>query len=173
MKIILVRHGESEGNIKHLPQITSDTSLTEEGIKQAKEVAKKLQEFNISKILCSDMLRAKQTCKEYLNLKSDIESIEDSRLREIYRVIIGGPEREGTPEDRFEKDKARAEEIFNEILSNDEDIMIFAHGNIIRYFISRALNIDPKELWEKINLSYCSISILKKKDGKFELEIEA
>lgn len=163
MKLFLVRHGETE-------KIDKENVLTLNGISQAKEVAKTLINFNVDKIFSSDLIRAKDTCKEYVKLSPSINVMEDPRLREVYRVLVGGPEREGTSEDRLANDKKRADEIFEEFLSKGEDVIIFAHGNIIRYFISKALNLETKNLWTELEISHCSISILKKEGDRFELE---
>jgi len=92
MKIFLVRHGEANPEREGVP-------LTEKGILEAKAVAKKLKKYNFEKVYSSNLLRAKQTCEEFTK-----NYLEDSRLREIYRVLIGGPIKEGTSKDREIKD---------------------------------------------------------------------
>lgn len=65
----LIRHGESEGNASFLAgkidDVTSElgTALTEEGISQAKQLAKSLRNIPFEAAFSSDLLRAKQTAE--------------------------------------------------------------------------------------------------------------
>jgi broad specificity phosphatase PhoE len=58
--IYVVRHGETEDNVKKVFR-TSNTNLTEKGIKEAKEVGKKLSGVDIPEIVCSSLPRAIHT----------------------------------------------------------------------------------------------------------------
>jgi len=157
MKIILVRHGEADSNIEGVP-------LTEKGILEANSVAKELKKYSFGKFYSSDLLRAKQTCEAFTK-----NYIEDERLREIYRVLIGGPEKIGTSENREINDKKRADEIFEEILKKGEDVVIFCHGNIIRYYLNKVLKSKEK-LWENMIINNCSISILESNGDTLEIK---
>jgi|APSaa5957512622_1039677.scaffolds.fasta_scaffold126949_1 broad specificity phosphatase PhoE len=163
MKIFLVRHGEADANLEELP-------LTEKGVVQAKAVAKELMKYTFSKAYSSDILRAKDTAKEYLKLNPGIEYIEDQKLQEIYRVVIGGPVREGTPPEREEVNRKRGDNIFNELLKEEKDVVVFCHGNIIRYFINKIFD-SKKNLWNTVIISNGSISILEFKEGKLQVNL--
>lgn len=95
MKFYFVRHGQSEANAARL--IADDTpKLTELGRQQALQTGKKLAGKNISRILCSPLIRAKETAEiiaTELGLDTnDIEVIQDLRER-------GVGECEGKPKD--------------------------------------------------------------------------
>jgi uncharacterized phosphatase len=95
MKFYFVRHGQSEANAARL--IADDTpKLTELGRQQAVETAKKLADKNISKILCSPLVRAKETAEiiatELGMNESDIKVLLDLRERRV-------GECEGKPKD--------------------------------------------------------------------------
>lgn len=155
MRIFLVRHGEA---IK----LENDSILTKKGLKQSKNVAKALAKIPIDLVFTSNLTRATQTLEEYKKLNGSVKVEISPEISEIYRVIIGGPEKEGTSENREEKDKTRSDNFFANLLKlKKENIAIFSHGNIIRYFLSKALNVDPKGLWEKIVISPGSISIIE------------
>lgn len=62
MKLYLVRHGQSEGNVKGTHQ-GEEVPLSDEGIKQAKLLAKRLKDQEISTIYASHLLRAKNTAE--------------------------------------------------------------------------------------------------------------
>ena len=59
----LIRHGETEWNVKRIMQGHNDSPLTELGINQAKDLAKKLRHIHFDKIFSSDILRAKRTAE--------------------------------------------------------------------------------------------------------------
>ena len=61
--IYLVRHGETDWNVKGLVQGHTDTPLNKTGIKQAGEVAGKLSHIKFDAFYSSDLLRAKQTAE--------------------------------------------------------------------------------------------------------------
>jgi 2,3-bisphosphoglycerate-dependent phosphoglycerate mutase len=65
MSIILVRHGETAGNAGRVIQ-RSEVPLNERGIRQAEQLAERLQSFEIAHILCSDLMRARMTAAPLL-----------------------------------------------------------------------------------------------------------
>src|SRR3954447_18409021 len=60
MTIVLVRHGETDGNATRVLQLP-DTPLNERGMRQAERLADRLQSLGITQIVCSDLLRARMT----------------------------------------------------------------------------------------------------------------
>jgi len=155
MRIYLIRHGES------LPT-GEDPGLTKKGITQAEEVAIFLKEIKPDKIITSNLNRAKQTFEEYRKICPKVEFQISESLNEIYRVLVGGPEKVGTSLNREQKDKKRAEDFFDILIKmNKENIAIFTHGNLIRYILSRSLNIDPKHLWNRLVISPGSVSVIE------------
>ena len=162
MKIYLIRHGEVDSKVEGVP-------LTKKGLDEAKIVANELLNYKFEKVYFSDLLRAKQTAEIYLELNPDIETVSDERLREIYRVLIGGPEKIGTSENREINDKKRADEIFEEILKKGEDVAIFCHGNIIRYYLNKVLK-SKENIWESLTINNCSISIISWEENNLKIE---
>lgn len=59
--IFFVRHGESEANAAGLMAGTYDTSLTAVGHKQAQKAGSELKEKNVELIVCSPLMRTRQT----------------------------------------------------------------------------------------------------------------
>ena len=76
--IYLVRHGETEWNKNHITMGQKDSPLTQDGIKQAEETAKELQNVNFDKIFSSDSLRTRRTA-EIIKLERQLV-IETSKL---------------------------------------------------------------------------------------------
>jgi len=60
MTILLVRHGETDGNAARVLQ-RPDVPLNDRGIRQAEQLARRLSAPGFAGILCSDLLRARMT----------------------------------------------------------------------------------------------------------------
>jgi len=76
MKIYLMRHGLTESNKKKIYAGGSMEGLCEEGMKELFDVAEKLEEFKIEKIISSPVRRAVQSAviiNSFLNLNIEIE----------------------------------------------------------------------------------------------------
>ena len=142
-----MRHGESEANVKkvHAGQ-KDDTPLTEKGIEEAKQAAKKARDDNLhlDRILSSPLQRARLTAEimaEEYGL--DVEIV--AGLTEYDMGLASGLPIEGTPND-YKVNNPEAEDvsefqnrvlnIVNELRKSDQNILIVTHGGvgrIIRY----------------------------------------
>src|SRR5882724_4191871 len=60
MTILLVRHGETDGNAARILQ-RPDVPLNERGMRQAEQLARRLLARGFDCIVCSDLLRARMT----------------------------------------------------------------------------------------------------------------
>jgi len=91
MELLLIRHGESVGNTEGRIQGQADFPLTERGREQACALAERLshEEWAISTIYASDLLRAAQTA-EILAASVDAPIIFDTRLREYDAGVLNG-----------------------------------------------------------------------------------
>ena len=81
-RLILVRHGESEYNLKKLCQGQVDSHLTSRGRKQAMSAAERLKDLKIDAIYASPLQRAAMTA-EIIKGQRDIQICFDDRLKEI------------------------------------------------------------------------------------------
>lgn len=81
--LYLVRHGETDWNVKGLLQGHQDTLLNKTGKKQAVETRKILNKIKFAKVFSSDLLRAKETA-EIIVLKKKIAVETTKALRERY-----------------------------------------------------------------------------------------
>lgn len=79
MNIFLIRHGEKMYDDKNHEGL----GLTEEGLKQADLLGKRLHKYSIEKIYTSNMKRAIQTA-ERINKYLGVEIITKPELREIH-----------------------------------------------------------------------------------------
>lgn len=92
MKIILIRHGESEGNVKH--EINDDpgriVNLTERGRQQAAEAVERLRDVPFTHVYTSQFARAQQTASILLRHRA-LELHIDARLNERISGMDGQP----------------------------------------------------------------------------------
>ncbi|MEK7516924.1 MAG: histidine phosphatase family protein [Patescibacteria group bacterium] len=77
----IIRHGQTEWNLKQIIQGHKDSPLTETGMQVAKQHAKKLKKIQFDAIFSSDSLRAKQTA-EIIALERSIAIKTTQLLRE-------------------------------------------------------------------------------------------
>lgn len=84
MKLFLIRHGETDWNIKGKIQGNCDIELNDNGIKQAEELSNKILEdkYKFSKIYSSPQRRAVKTA-EILSKVTNMEYISIEGLKEI------------------------------------------------------------------------------------------
>src|SRR3989339_1721811 len=79
--LYLVRHGETEWNVKKINQGQSESFLTEKGIEQAKETAERLKDIKFDAIFSSDLSRTQRTA-EIIKLDRELIIQTSQLLRE-------------------------------------------------------------------------------------------
>lgn len=142
MELYFIRHGETQANLdSKKPAI-----LTKEGNKQVELLSNYLKDEKVDLILSSDLERAKLTAQMIKKVNKSNPQLEiTSDLQEIYRLIVGDKPKGGTRPNRFEEDYQRANNFYEKLLKlNINKIFIISHGNIMKFFIAKALGIDPK-----------------------------
>lgn len=147
MDIILIRHGESEDNVRKVFSRDS-TVLTENGIRQIEKTREKLQHYNFSKVYVSPLQRTIQTL-HHLGL----EGQEEKMVREMNFGIFTGltfdeykkkypRETENWMSDSFNytipqgesisDTYKRVESFLEQVMERGEDALIVTHEGIIR-----------------------------------------
>ena len=162
-ELILIRHGQTEANVKRLLQGQSDGALTETGREQARAIAEVLKDKAIDKIISSPLVRAKDTAEEiarYHNLPVIVNPI----LREWHCGTLDGlpaealftamknirvPIAEFRPEggETLTEVQGRARQ-FLDVVENDYDglrVVVCSHGDFLRMLISLLLGISIEE----------------------------
>ena len=102
MKFYLVRHGQTDYNVKHIVQGWSDVPLNSVGKEQAVQVALMMCDYHVDAVFASDLLRAKQTA-EPIAAKLGLPVTYSWLLRERYFGAL-----EGTDSDQIDWDKVNA-----------------------------------------------------------------
>jgi probable phosphoglycerate mutase len=88
-QVIIVRHGETEWNLKLIRQGHLDSHLTDRGLAQAQALAERLTRENFAALYSSDLGRAVQTAEKIAKATGH-SIITDPRLRERHLGIFQG-----------------------------------------------------------------------------------
>jgi len=170
--LYIVRHGETDWNIKGLLQGHTDVPLNKSGEEQAKNLAKKLNKVNFAIAFSSDLLRAKKTA-EIIALEKKIAVRTTKALRERYFGHFEGTKwREDkqyqqlikkflklSHEERFKnkpyKDTETDEELIGRLIPflrevavayPKKNVLVVTHGAVMRVLLTHLGFVGPDEL---------------------------
>jgi len=178
MRLILVRHGETEENISKISQGHSQGKLTEKGKEQAKKLALRLKNEKIDKIYVSDLKRAVDTAAEIIKYHPKTEVIYEPALREQslgifegkpYERIVEAAKKAGLPRYKYKPEGGeswpemtkRITTFLHQLVHQEKNktILIVGHGGPIRFFLIDFLKA-PEEQWEDYKHENCAVTIL-------------
>ncbi|KAF7992006.1 hypothetical protein HCN44_010826 [Aphidius gifuensis] len=174
--LILVRHGQ------YNLQGTTDSErvLTELGRQQADMTGKRLAELAIpfTTIVRSTMARAQETSKIIEKSLGNIPVEDDSLIIEGAPIPPEPPIGNWRAEKYYYQDGARIEAAFRKYFyradpSQEKDSyeLLVCHGNVIRYFVCRALQFPP-EGWLRLSINNGSITwITIRPSGRVSLRV--
>tara|TARA_Y100000310_G_scaffold345532_1_gene466141 strand:- start:6818 stop:7438 length:621 start_codon:yes stop_codon:yes gene_type:complete len=177
MRLIIVRHGQTEFNLKGFVQGQSDVPLNDTGKEQAQRVALKLQNEKINIAFSSDLPRALETAEAIMKYHPNVKL----QLSELLREVKAG-ELEGTKksdDDRkinwtqyykakdgesFFEGQERMIKFYKEILEKHlgETVLLVSHGGVMGSFFIHLLGKDL--IWENyVDLRHknCAYSIVE------------
>ena len=182
MRLILVRHGESESNAE-MRFGDANTPLTERGHRQAKATARWLADrFKPTVIVSSTMKRALDTAR-YLAEPFGLTPVANRLMRE---VDLGALENL-TPAEAAERHSetwernldfedldfgwpggetrrqffARVRLAFSQLpsLGPERDLLVVSHGGVLSSYLAELLDGRP-ELWHRYHVGNCSVTTL-------------
>jgi len=173
--VYLIRHGEYD------QADTSDSDigkkLTPLGIAQARLVSARLKEMPVefTSLTSSTMTRARETAMVINEEFPMLALIQDSLICECTPPSWRKELMAGVDTTEREICIANIELAFNKyfIPSTDEDArhdLIICHGNVIRYFVTKVLNVDTMS-WLQMSITNCSLTIIRiLPDGRKKLD---
>lgn len=82
MRLIIIRHGESESNVKGKVEGRTQGRLSERGREQVRRLAQRLAAERIEFILSSDLRRARETTEEIAKYHQEVKIIYSAELQE-------------------------------------------------------------------------------------------
>lgn len=189
-QLIIVRHGQTQWNLKLIRQGHLDSPLTEKGIAQAKALGERLAREVFTALYSSDLGRAVQTAKMVAETTGH-KVVTDARLRErhlgIFQGLNGDQIKEKHPEEyrlhrtmgpsyvipggeSVEQQVARNVAYLTEIAANHlgETIVVVTHGGVLSGFFRHALSI-PLEAPRRFEFMNASLNVFAYEEGNWML----
>ena len=187
MKIYLIRHGQTTGDVEDRYGGDYDDHLTDLGIRQAENLADEMKDAGIERIFSSPLARAHETA-DILSRKigSGIEFMENLRERNRYGILTGMIKTEGVAKfpklaeevksftntiekaEEFNHFEARIIEAFYHILlAPFNTTAIVTHGGPLRVLASEVLgHAELKDQMEDCGWAL----VVNSKDGSLTIE---
>lgn len=193
MKLYVVRHGESIGNVTNILQGQLNFDLTDAGYTQAQKIAQRLKNHSFDAIYSSDLRRALYTA-QHINQHHNKEIIIDPRLREVTHGVDEGRSKSRVEKELLEEYKTNSNfkfeqgESFNELIKRiksiydvllenhkDQEVLVVCHGMVTKAFVALAQNKDEilphefhefKTTWKTSNTCLYEFDITNKDEPK-------
>lgn len=165
MKIVLVRHGETDWNLDGRLMGQKDVPLNEHGREQAKILRERLSDIDFDCCYVSPLSRAKETAEIICDGKCDV--FYDDNLRERY-----GGEMEGLVIDNwgdYENDKTaetdaeileRAKAFLEFLKQTSRDcVLVVSHNGLLKNLRHLILEKDGEVNYDVGNLPNCGFEV--------------
>ncbi|MDY6902316.1 MAG: histidine phosphatase family protein [Cyanobacteriota bacterium] len=185
IRLLLVRHGETEWNQQSKYQGQVDISLNENGKLQSQKVAEFLQDISIDKVYSSSMLRAKETAEIILKHHQNTNlELNDGFKEIIHGVWQGKSETEieqefpgelqrwyETPEqfqmpsgESLQEVWQRTVEVYESIIKTAlteklNTVLIVAHGATNQILLCHILGLSAEKFWH-FRQSNCCLNVI-------------
>ena len=192
MKLYIIRHGETEWNVKRRFQGRSDIPLNEEGRRLARITSDALKDVPFTRIYTSPLKRAYETAM-IIKGERDIPVMVEPRIIEIgfgeYEGLCCGKENYNIPAPEFmnffdkpeayrpprgaegiEELKERTADFLQEIVHNkdmeQDTILVSTHGAALRGLLSDINHIDICDFWKGGVHKNCAVTTVDVRDGR-------
>ncbi|MBI5072856.1 histidine phosphatase family protein [Candidatus Woesearchaeota archaeon] len=184
MKLILVRHGQTEENAAKIIQGQTPGKLTELGVEQAKKIALRLQDEKIDIAYVSDLERTCQTAKQILYFHLKIPVVYTKELRERAWGIWEGKKSEERKEffneegycindykpqggESFEEMQERMLHFIKTILEkhHKQTVLLVTHGGVLTSFYLHLFQ-KAKDEYKQYHPQNAAVTILEISEDK-------
>jgi probable phosphoglycerate mutase len=169
--VVVVRHGATEWSLAARHTGRTDIPLTEQGRAQARRLHSVLSSWTFAAVFTSPLSRAVETCAlagygdaavaDADLIEWDYGEYEGKTLDEIRRVhpgwrlfrdgVVGG--------ESLSAVAARAERVISRARAVDGDVLLLAHGHILRIVTAVWLEL-PAENGERFTLNAAGVGVL-------------
>ena len=187
MRLIIVRHGETEENLAGIIQGHLPGKLSAKGLLQAQKAAEWLKDENIDIIYSSDLARAADTATIIAHFHPNVPLLFTKQLRERFLGTLQGKQRPEVFEngkmlfDKLNSDDSetrenlnqRAQQFYHKILlkHSHHTVLIVGHNGINKALLRTIINKDDKAYKSVDILHNTSISIFKIDSSKHYVTI--
>jgi probable phosphoglycerate mutase len=175
--LVLVRHGDTEWSQNGRHTSHTDLPLLPSGIERARALAPVLHELEFARVLSSPLQRARRTAElagygERLELApeltewdyGDYEGLTSHAIRKQrpgWRLWTDGAPGGESPQDVG----ARADHVIADALRAAGDVLMFAHGHLLRVLVARWIG-ESASAGSSFTLDPATISILGHEHGQ-------
>lgn len=189
--VILVRHGETAYNVQGRSQGILDIPLNENGLNQAKLLAKSLKNYPIDVFISSPLKRAYVTTETVAKMHGKTIAYTDERFQEInygdWAGLTPDEQKEKFPEitklwnkqpwlvtfpngENLRDVQYRARNALEDAVAKypGKTIFIGAHSHVNMAIICSVLGLDPQHI-QQIRQSNTCVNILRYEDGDWQL----
>ncbi len=189
MRIYMVRHGETDQNRKGCYYGKTDAVLTENGLRQAKQLKGLLRDVHFDRVISSPLVRAYHTAEIVMEGRNQ-EMICDSRLMEQDFGIFEGytyPELQKQYPDELEEwnrnfthygipggesfldVRRRVEDFLDDLAKNHlakgkETVLLVAHKGTLGHLLAAMIGLPPEGYWNFVLEQGC-YSMVDLEDG--------
>ena len=169
--IVLVRHGETEWSRDGRHTGRTDLPLTEEGQRHAVALAAPLRPWHFALVLTSPLRRAVETCRlagygTQAQLRPELMEWDYGRYEGLTSRQIAAQNpgwslwRDGGPDGESPADIGRrVDRVIAEVRRTAGDVLIFAHGHVLRVLAARWLD-EPAAGGRHYALQTAALSVL-------------
>ena len=185
MRLIFIRHGESEANAEGVLQGHMDSPLSKKGRSQARALAPRIQNTNFDYIYASDLSRAAETAKLICNSldkiiytpllrEMDLGEFEGKRFdlmtseeQDYFHSFFNEPSKRIPGGESVEQFMTRLNHFMNlidQLNPEPKKLLVVAHGGVLYTILKRIMNILPEfqnDEWFK----NCSINEIERMDS--------
>lgn len=186
MKVYMIRHGQSEANVKRVYGGQCQIPLTAAGEEEAVRAGRLLEGITFDKVYTSDLIRAIRT-QELCYPAEEVERL--ALIREMDVGELAGKPFEQCAEiygKEFEADRVRAnyvpyggedrtmvyrraQEFMKLLEENPQDkVAVFSHNGFICAFCRAVMGVDPEAV--KLFTNNCAVSTFVYEDGNWKVE---
>ena len=183
-----MRHGETVWNHERRFTTRTDVPLSDEGVAQAQEAARRLADTRIDRIYSSPLRRARSTAQAVAAGRSPVpEVVVDERLTEIDAGPFEGKTEEelaagsladafarwhsdAEPEfpegtEPFDHALARAAAFLDERTGEEGTTLVVTHGSLARLMVSSYFLGGPPALHRHLWLDNCRLAVVEWRGG--------
>lgn len=192
MRIFLVRHGETQGNLEGLYYGHTDLPLTDNGQRQSMEVACNLSDVTFTDVLTSHFIRAEDTARLIVR-ENQVNFEQDNRLNEMnfgeWEMRHFNDIAQVYPDDwsawmndwenacptggeSFPHFASRVFQFADELKGRlyPENLLIVAHQGVLSLIMARLLAMPVKAMWH-FPFSQDAYSVLENQEGFISLRV--
>jgi broad specificity phosphatase PhoE len=166
----VARHGETEWSRAHRHTGMTDIPLTDEGVRQAQALGRRLRDVHFDLVLTSPLLRARTTAEEAgfneLETSDDLVEFDYGRYEGVTFDDIQREQpgwnlwRDGCPEgETASQVGARVDRVLDRVLMVSGRVLVVSHGHTSRILGARFVGL-PAEAGGSLALDVASLSML-------------